>query len=169
MRAPRPAVLASAVLGLLVVASTLAAPLLDGAGHAAAGWLRLAYAPVCHQLADRSLEIAGYPLAVCARCFGLYLGGAIGLSAAAFVFAGGARRLRPVWLAVAVAPSILDALMPWIGLSGLSNLPRLVLAVPAGFVAALFLAAGIADLFAAQKTERNRAVATVRSLEVLDG
>ena len=36
-------------------------------------------------------------------------------------------------------------------------------------VAALFLAKGIGDLFATHRTERNRTVATVRSLEVLDG
>ena len=169
MRRSRLAVLVGAVLALLVVAGTLAAPLLESAGRPAALWLRLAYAPVCHQLADRSLEIAGYPQAACARCSGLYIGGALGLCFAGLALVGRARRLRPVWLGIAVAPSILDALLPWIGLPGLSNLPRLVLAGPAGFVAALFLANGIADLFAARRTERNRAVATVHSQEVLDG
>jgi uncharacterized membrane protein len=31
--------------------------------------------PVCHQLPDRSILINELPMAVCARCFGIYLGG----------------------------------------------------------------------------------------------
>lgn len=169
MQGSRQAVLITAVLALLVLVGTLAAPLLQRAGHPAGQWLGWVYAPVCHQLADRSLEIAGHPQAVCARCSGLYAGGVIGLLVAGLAVVGRSRPLRPAWLAVAVAPSIVDALLPWLGLPGLPNLPRLLLAVPAGCVAALFLAHGIADLFAARGMERTRAVDTVHSLEVLDG
>ena len=34
---------------------------------------------VCHQQPERSLWLAGLPLAVCARCFGIYLGALSGL------------------------------------------------------------------------------------------
>jgi len=33
--------------------------------------------PVCHQLPQRSLFIAGLPMPVCGRCFYIYLGGAL--------------------------------------------------------------------------------------------
>lgn len=170
MQRSRVAVLAAAVLAMLVVAGTVVAPVLERAGHpVASAWVRLIYAPACHQVVDRSLGVAGFPQAVCARCSGLYIGGALGLLVAGLSLAGRTRPLRPAWLAVAVAPSILDALLPWIGLPGLANVPRLLLAVPAGLVAALFLARGIADLFSACETESNRTVPTVPSLEVLDG
>lgn len=34
---------------------------------------------VCHQMAERSFHVFGHPLAVCHRCFGLYLGFGVGL------------------------------------------------------------------------------------------
>jgi uncharacterized membrane protein len=40
---------------------------------------RFFFAPVCHQDAARSFWYLGVPLAVCARCFGIYCGAAIGL------------------------------------------------------------------------------------------
>jgi hypothetical protein len=59
---------------------------------------------------------------------------------------------RPFWLAVAVAPTIVDAVLPWFGLPALSNVPRLLLAVPAGLLAGIFLAIGIYDLFLTRRT-----------------
>lgn len=50
------------------------------------GWwiaeiLYLAFAPVCHQLPERSFFCFAEPFAVCHRCFGLYLGFTVGLLA----------------------------------------------------------------------------------------
>ena len=42
-----------------------------------------AFAPVCHQLPDRSPHIDGIALAVCHRCYGIYLG--LPLAALAFL------------------------------------------------------------------------------------
>ncbi|MBI4457023.1 MAG: DUF2085 domain-containing protein [Acidobacteria bacterium] len=36
--------------------------------------LRLFFAPICHQIPQRSLWLFGKPLAVCARCSGFYFG-----------------------------------------------------------------------------------------------
>ena len=38
------------------------------------------YSYICHQMPDRSLHLAGHPLAVCTRCFGVYFGLLAGLS-----------------------------------------------------------------------------------------
>ena len=57
------------------VALALAPPVLHAAGfEAAAGIAHAALAPLCHQDPARSLHLAGSPLGVCARCFGLYAG-----------------------------------------------------------------------------------------------
>jgi uncharacterized membrane protein len=40
---------------------------------------------ICHQLPERSFHLQSFQLPVCARCFGLYAGGAAGSMAVAFV------------------------------------------------------------------------------------
>jgi uncharacterized membrane protein len=160
------------VLAVAFTAGTFMAPVLDSADSRWGDMLRLAYAPVCHQSPERSLTVGEAPVAVCARCSGLYLGGVAGLTVAALLLAGTGRRPRPIWLAVALAPTILDALLPLVGLPQLPNLPRLVLAVPAGLVAALFLAVGVADLVSSptEKQSRDPLMPNAsRTLEEADG
>jgi len=44
-------------------------------GRKIAAFMYFFYSPVCHQIADRSFWLNGYPLPVCIRCLGFYLGG----------------------------------------------------------------------------------------------
>ncbi|HEY3131977.1 MAG TPA: DUF2085 domain-containing protein [Acidobacteriota bacterium] len=39
-----------------------------------AEWIRLFFAPICHQIPERSFWLFGKPLSVCARCSGFYFG-----------------------------------------------------------------------------------------------
>jgi uncharacterized membrane protein len=144
----RGAVLWTAAAALLFVAGTYLAPFFEASG------LHALYAPLCHQDPGRSFGLAGGAQAVCARCAGLYLGGVAGLFVAAWLFIGRGREPRPLWLAWALAPTVIDALAGWLGLPALAELPRFLLALPAGFVAGLFLAAGIADLELSLRTRR---------------
>lgn len=55
--------------------AVVAAPLLLRAAHpGAASLIYLCFAAVCHQLPGRSFHWLGYPLALCARCTGIFLG-----------------------------------------------------------------------------------------------
>jgi len=152
-RRARLALLLAALSALFLFAGTLLAPVLDERAPALGGWVRMAYTPVCHQLPARSLTVAGGLQAVCARCSGLYLGGVGGLTFGALWLARSGRRPRLVWLAVAVAPTFIDAVLPWVGLPGLPNVPRMLLGIFTGAVVASFLAVGIAELF---RVKRNR-------------
>ena len=141
------AVLAAAIL---FCAGIVAAPLLEAQEHVAGPWLRLAYAPACHQMAGRSVTLAGRPLAVCARCSGLYAGGLLGLFLA--VGAGwGVRRPAPArwWLAIALLPTAVDFVV-----KGLANGPRLGVAIPAGMVLGAFLGVGLNDLGRMMRRDR---------------
>jgi len=172
VRRARGAVRLTALAALVFVAGTYVAPLLDASGLGGGGVARLFYAPVCHQMAERSFAVAGGTQSVCARCAGLYWGGVVGLLAAAWLFVGRKRRPRPAWLAWALAPNLMDAALPWIGLPGLPTLPRHLLAWPLGFVAGLFLAVGVADLALSLRSELARRSGGLRDgsfVEVSDG
>lgn len=66
------------LLGLWVLALVIA-PLMMQSGNLYLNYLGTAIYfladPVCHQLPERSLFVYELPMAVCARCFAIYLGG----------------------------------------------------------------------------------------------
>jgi uncharacterized membrane protein len=71
--------------------------------------IRSAYGRVCHQIPERSIWIQGHPMAVCARCFGIYFGFFVGL----LVYPLARRRLewelpRRRWLIFALLPMGVD-------------------------------------------------------------
>src|SRR5882672_9653307 len=69
-------------LVLVWIAAIVSDPLLRAAAGDHSTLLSLlahVYRRVCHQIGDRSFHIAGHPFAVCARCFGIYVGYLAGL------------------------------------------------------------------------------------------
>jgi uncharacterized membrane protein len=170
-----------ALLAAVFTAGTFLAPVMVARGNSWGGLLHLSYAPVCHQQAARSLPVGEAFQSVCARCSGLYLGGVAGLFAGAFLLVGRRGAPKPLWLVLIALPTLVDALLPWLGLPGMSNLPRLLLAWPVGFAAALFVARGIEEIVhprtadrgcgaaAAEHTEKTASRTGRASLEVVDG
>jgi uncharacterized membrane protein len=140
------------------VGGAIVAPLLETAHHEAGAWLGALYAPLCHQLPERSFAIAGHPVALCARCVGGSVGAALGLSLTFFGLAR-LRGDRRAWLALAALPVILDVGARWYGAAGAGNALRAALTLPLGLVAGALLAEGIVDL----------AGRPVRSLLVVQG
>ena len=63
------------LLSLIVIAPMLAAQ----GRNSIALVIYTAFSKFCHQIPERSFEIAGHPLAVCARCTGIYFGFAAGV------------------------------------------------------------------------------------------
>ncbi len=129
---------------LLWTAGVVAVPWLATNGSFFAPWLRLLYKPGCHQIAERCLDLGFGPLAVCARCMGLYLGGSLGLLWT--TLRNRSSRPRPVWLAVVAAPSVLDFAAGLVGLPSLANWPRFAMAVPLGLLAGLYLGDALLEI-----------------------
>jgi uncharacterized membrane protein len=93
-------------------------------------------ARVCHQRPERCFRTAGRPLPVCARCTGLYAGGAIGASAALlFGSALSSRRARRVAI-LAALPTLITWSLEAVSVAHPSNSVRAIAALPLGFVAA---------------------------------
>jgi uncharacterized membrane protein len=118
-------------------AGVVVVPWLASQGSVVAPWLRLVYKPGCHQIPERCLDLGFGPIAVCARCMGLYIGGCLGLVWT--TLRNRSSRPRPVWLAVVAAPTVIDFAAGQIGLPSLDNWPRFALAVPLGLFAGLYL------------------------------
>lgn len=145
--APRRLLWVVAALAALWSAGAFLIPVLESSGAMprAISDLRLAYRPVCHQIPARCLELQGRPAAVCARCAGFYLGGTAGLILTATLH-GRLRTPHRTWLAVAMAPTVIDFGAGLVAGAGLPGPARLTVTLPAGFVLGLLLGEGVADV-----------------------
>jgi hypothetical protein len=154
MPVTRPARSAAAVIVAAVAVAwacaLAAAPLVAAAAEAGpSAWAAaLAYragSVICHQQDARSLHPGGVRMPVCARCAGLYAGGALGALAALVWLAGSANPLRlPLGRARAAAVACgLPTLAAWAGehLGGLPvpALARAALGLPLGAAVAAII------------------------------
>jgi uncharacterized membrane protein len=134
---------AAGLVGLIV-----SAPLLRAAGAwAAADAIYRGFGFVCHQIGGRSFHVAGEPLAVCARCFGLYAGALAGV--AAYPLARSlVRRDLPAraWLLAAAAPTTLDFALGFFGVWENTHASRFLTALPLGVAVAFCAVPGLVDL-----------------------
>lgn len=120
----------------------LVAPLLPGPAGAAV------YAVgsfICHQIPERSFALAGAQLPVCARCLGLYAGGALGVAscllAKADAIGVGSRRSVRRLAATAALPTVVTVALEVGGVWSSSNLTRALAGVPFGWVVGLVVVA----------------------------
>jgi uncharacterized membrane protein len=132
----------------LVVGVVLLAPLARGAGWTVlAELLYRSFRVACHQMPERAFEVAGHPLAVCARCTGLYAGALAGLLAYPL-----ARPLGPTgapwrgWLLLAAVPTTVDFLLGVTGLWENTHASRFWTALVLGAAAAFYIAPGLIEL-----------------------
>ncbi|HYX70804.1 MAG TPA: DUF2085 domain-containing protein [Terriglobales bacterium] len=115
--------------------AAVAAPLLGG--HPLAAWtIREFFSRVCHQEAERSFWLWGAPVAVCARCLGIYLGAAVG------GWLRWQRRAAVRFLTVAAAVNGLDVVTEMAGLHGNWMDARFMFGLALGIGMAAVVAAG---------------------------
>jgi len=145
--APSVALLACAWLVLIVAAPFLWIP--------AAGVMYAAGSFICHQIPERSFHLDGFQLPVCARCFGLYGGGAFGSvigAVSAFrrrLITDGedlARLIRWRWTVVAAIPTAVTVVLEWVFGWPISNGVRAVAALSLGFMVAFVVVSAAATV-----------------------
>lgn len=132
---------------LLFLALLLVAPYAAAGGRfGLAGALYNGFSVICHQQPERSFHAWGLPLAVCARCAGLYAGFAAGAVLCPLVRPL-ARTYAPArgWLFLAAAPTSVDFLLGLAGLWENTHLSRSLTAAVLGAVAALYVVPGAVD------------------------
>jgi uncharacterized membrane protein len=134
---------AAALVGLIVLAPLLRA----GGATALAGAIYKGFGLVCHQMDARSFHVEGFQLAVCARCFGLYVGTLVGV--AAYPLARPlTRRDLPgrAWLIAAAVPTTVDFALGFFGVWENTHLSRFLTASLLGVVLAFYVVPGLVDL-----------------------
>ena len=96
---------------------------------------------LCHQLPERSFHLWGVQLPVCARCLGIYVGGATSAVVAVVAAARDRWRTEPgrdarVALAAAALPTIATLAYEWISGDTPANGIRAMAGVPLGAIVA---------------------------------
>jgi uncharacterized membrane protein len=128
----------AARLGFIFLASIwivlLAAAPVSGLGASVSGLTYAFGSLMCHQRPERSFYIDAAQLPVCARCFGLYAGAALGVLVRGLTPT--APGLRTIVLTAAV-PTAITWTSEVLGLWSPTNLTRFVAALPLGAAVAV--------------------------------
>ena len=136
------------LLALLFIAFVVGAPIALANGYETIGntiYLNLHY--FCHQIPERSLFIAGYQFAVCARCTGIYAGFAAATLAYP-LFKSLRQTSAPArkWLFIAAAPLAIDWAVEFFGIWHNTHTSRFVTGAVLGATAVFYVMPGLMDL-----------------------
>lgn len=121
-------------------------------------WQRFIYAvfsPVCHQIPSRCFFIFGNPLAVCARCLGIYLGFLAGVGL--YPLLRGFRRLdlpKAKIFCLISSPIVVDTVGNFAGLWETSKGIRLGIGFLWGAILPIYFMTGITELILSRKTKK---------------
>jgi uncharacterized membrane protein len=135
-------------LAASLVAIIVLAPVLRARGYPLLSYVFYqVFKAACHQIPERSFHVAGYPLAVCARCFGLYVGALAGLVAYPTV-----RPLtrtdapRREWLIIAAVPTTVDFALGFFHVWENTHWSRFSTALLLGAASAFYIVPGLMDV-----------------------
>jgi uncharacterized membrane protein len=150
----------SAATVALLVSLVIVAPVAAAAGYKGVAFaIYQGFAPLCHQLPERSYFIEGYKFAVCSRCTGIYAGFAFTLLLYPLF-----RSLRNVatpprsLLILAVLPLAIDFSLTFFGFWENTHTSRLLTGALLGSVTVFFIMPGIVDWSLRSLTKQTPAV-----------
>lgn len=105
------------------------------------------FAHTCHQMDSRSFHLYGFQLAVCARCFGFYIGLLSSLLIYPFVKSiDEIKTINPLWLIGFLILSGLDWGLGVLGIMENTHLSRFVTAFLLGFVCIFYVIPTLSEM-----------------------
>ena len=133
---------------VLLIALILGAPLALANGHGVLGLIIYqAFSYLCHQIPERSLFIAGHPLAVCSRCSGIYAGFATALLFYPLLTSlSQTETPQRKWLLIGALPLALDFSLGFFGIWQNAHVSRFATGALLGAVAVFYIMPGLTDL-----------------------
>jgi len=153
---PKSAILAvyffTAAALVLWLGTIVLAPYLKSRSSPWQGLFYAVFSPVCHQAPDRCFLVLGHPLAVCARCLGIYLGCLVGIGLYPWLRGFLRLELPPTRVFILLSfPIVLDTLGNFVRFWHTPNLVRFLTGLIWGPILPFYFITGIADLLGATK------------------
>ena len=143
-------------LALSICALIIAAPVAVANGHWAIAFnIYLPFSYLCHQIPARSFYFAQHPLAVCARCTGIYAGFLLGVIIYPLV-----RSLRSTvtperkWLFIAAIPLAIDLSLEFLGIWHNTHSSRFFTGALLGSVVVFYVLPGLLELSLRERPTR---------------
>lgn len=130
---------AGSIPALILATSALCSWLI--ASGASMKW-RLLFRLICHGRIERSLELFGVPMPICARCTAIYLGLLGGLAAFWLVRSVSEQTMRRVSL-LAITPLAIDGLTQLTGLRESTNPLRVATGLVAGLAFGIWILSAV--------------------------
>jgi uncharacterized membrane protein len=137
---------ASAVVAVWV-AFIVAAPLISIAGISGSSPIYTFFSYICHQIPERSLHLAGHQLAVCSRCFGVYMGLLGGMLLYPLWRPVG--EIEPIprfWLFLALVPISIDWSLTLFGIWENTHASRFITGLILGGACATFIVPALVEI-----------------------
>ena len=132
------------ITGLIVlvwVGSIVAAPILDSSP------IYTFFSYICHQIPERSLHLAGDPMAVCSRCLGVYVGLLLGIGL--YPLWRPIDETEPVsrvWLFLSLVPITIDWSLTVFGIWENTHVTRLLTGAILGAACATFIMPALVEI-----------------------
>lgn len=140
------------LMGITVwIALILLAPYLRSQSSMLATFIYAVFAPTCHQIPARCIHAFGHPLAVCARCLGIYVGFLLGTVIFPLIKGFSVPSLPQAKMIILVSvPIVIDAAGNILGVWSSSNWVRFGTGTLWGIILPFYFLAGISDYFLRQ-------------------
>jgi uncharacterized membrane protein len=133
---------------LLWIAAIVAAPLLLLNGiTAASSPIYSFFSYICHQIPERSLHLAGHQMAVCSRCFGVY----VGLLAGILIYPlwrsiDEVDPIPRIWLFLSLVPISIDWSLTIFGIWENTHVSRFVTGAILGIACATYIVPALVEV-----------------------
>jgi uncharacterized membrane protein len=139
----------STLTGIIVWLGTIfLAPYLESESSRSAGFIYALFSPTCHQIPNRCFYAFGYPMAVCARCFGIYSGFLAGTLIYPLLKGFSSPSLPRIRTLVFVSvPIVLDTAANFLGMWTSAGWLRFLTGLIWGSILPFYFLAGLSDYF----------------------
>ncbi len=139
----------STLTGIIIwLVAIFLAPYLESESSHFAGFIYALFSPTCHQIPGRCFYAFGYPMAVCARCFGIYSGFLAGTLVYPLSKGFSSPSLPRIRTLVFVSvPIVLDTAANFIGIWTSSGWLRFLIGLVWGSILPFYFLSGLSDYF----------------------